>query len=114
MTDEKGLFLLVQPSGGKLWRFKFRVDGRDEKGLPKRVEKKVGFGTYPDVNLKEARRLRDEARASLAAGVDPAEKKRRDAHTAKVSAAKNFLTNLINNVAQTDVDFPAITASAAA
>ncbi|MPT23022.1 MAG: DUF4102 domain-containing protein [Starkeya sp.] len=48
LTDEKGLFLLVQPSGGKLWRFKFRVDGRDEKGQPKRVEKKVGFGTYPD------------------------------------------------------------------
>ncbi|OYX62171.1 MAG: integrase [Novosphingobium sp. 32-60-15] len=90
LTDEKGLFLLVQPSGGKLWRFKFRVDGRDEAGEPKRVEKKVGFGTYPEVNLKEARRLRDEARASLAAGIDPAEKKRRDAHTAKISAANSF------------------------
>ena len=90
LTDEKGLFLLVQPSGGKLWRFKFRVDGRDEKGQPKRVEKKVGFGTYPEVNLKDARRLRDDARASLAAGVDPAEKKRRDAHTAKISAANSF------------------------
>lgn len=90
LADEKGLFLLIQPSGGKLWRFKFRVDGRDEQGQPKRVEKKVAFGTYPDVNLKDARRLRDEARASLAAGVDPAEKKRRDAHTAKVSAANSF------------------------
>ena len=30
LTDEKGLFLLVQPSGGMLWRFKFRIDGRDE------------------------------------------------------------------------------------
>ncbi len=50
----------------------------------------MGFGTYPEVNLKEARRLRDEARASLAAGIDPAEKKRRDAHTAKVSAANSF------------------------
>jgi hypothetical protein len=47
---------VVQPSGGKLWRFKFRVDGRDENGHPKRVEKEVGFGTYPDVILKEARR----------------------------------------------------------
>ncbi len=90
LTDEKGLFLLVQPSGGKLWRFKFRVDGRDEQGEPKRIEKKVGLGTYPDVSLKDARRLRDEARASLAAGVDPAEKKRRDAYTAKVSAANSF------------------------
>jgi hypothetical protein len=85
LADEKGLFLLVQPSGGRLWRFKFR-----EKGQPKRVEKKLGFGNYPDVNLKDARRLRDEARALLAAGIDPAEKKRRDAHTAKVSAANSF------------------------
>ncbi|MFY7835206.1 MAG: tyrosine-type recombinase/integrase [Novosphingobium sp.] len=90
LTDEKGLFLLVQPSGGKLWRFKFRVDGRDEDGQPKRIEKKVGFGTYPEVNLKDARRMRDEARATLAAGVDPAEKKRREAHTAKISAANSF------------------------
>ncbi|OYU34535.1 MAG: hypothetical protein CFE35_14185 [Novosphingobium sp. PASSN1] len=67
LADEKGLFLLVQPSGGKLWRFKFRVDGRDESGQPKRVEKKVAFGAYPDVNLKDARRLRDEARTTLVA-----------------------------------------------
>ncbi|MDR6512493.1 integrase [Novosphingobium capsulatum] len=90
LADEKGLFLLVQPSGGKLWRLKFRVDGRNEQGNPKRIEKKVGFGAYPDVNLKEGRRLRDEARATLAAGIDPAEKKRRDAHTAKISAANSF------------------------
>lgn len=90
LADEKGLFLLVQPSGGKLWRFKFRVDGRDEKGQPKRIEKKVALGAYPDVNLKDARRLRDEARTTLASGVDPAEKKRREAYTAKVSAANSF------------------------
>ncbi|HMP56949.1 MAG TPA: integrase arm-type DNA-binding domain-containing protein [Novosphingobium sp.] len=90
LADERGLFLLVQPSGGRLWRFKFRVDGRDEDGQPKRIEKKIGFGSYPDVNLKDARRMRDEARALLAAGIDPAEKKRRDAHTARISAANSF------------------------
>ena len=40
LADALGLFVLVQPSGGKLWRLKYRVDGR---------EKKLGFGTYPDV-----------------------------------------------------------------
>ncbi|WP_331876105.1 Arm DNA-binding domain-containing protein [Asticcacaulis excentricus] len=40
LTDEKGLFLLVQPSGGMLWRFKYRYDGRDETGQTKRIEKK--------------------------------------------------------------------------
>jgi len=43
LTDEKGLFLLVQPSGGMLWRFKFRIDGRDDAGNPKKVEKKLGL-----------------------------------------------------------------------
>jgi integrase len=90
LADEKGLFLLVQPSGGMLWRFKFRVDGRDEQGNPKKVERKLGLGTYPDVSLKDARELRDEARTLLAKGIDPAEKKRRDAHVAKVSAANSF------------------------
>ena len=47
-----GLFLLVQPSGDKLWRLKYRVDGR---------EKKLGIGTYPEVSLAEARKRRDDA-----------------------------------------------------
>ena len=68
-ADERGLFLLLQPSGGKLWRFKFRFNGK---------EKKLALGRYPDVSLKEARRRRDEARQTLAMGVDPgAEKKQR-------------------------------------
>lgn len=42
--DSGGLFLLVQPSGGKLWRLKYRVDGK---------KKKLGIGTYTDVSLAE-------------------------------------------------------------
>ena len=61
-ADEKGLFLLLQPTGGKLWRFKYRFAGR---------EKKLGLGRYPDVSLKEARRRRDDARQKLANGLDP-------------------------------------------
>lgn len=90
LADEKGLFLLVQPSGGMLWRMKYRVDGCDADGTPKRVEKKLGFGTYPEVSLKDARDRRDEARRSLANGIDPAEQKRRDLHASKVSAANTF------------------------
>ncbi|WP_068073894.1 tyrosine-type recombinase/integrase [Novosphingobium lentum] len=99
LTDEKGLFLLVQPSGGMLWRFKFRTDGRDGAGNPKKVEKKLGLGTFPDVGLKDARDLRDDARALLAKGIDPADKKRKDLHTAKVSAANSFAS-----VAQAYID----------
>ena len=99
LTDERGLFLLVQPSGGLLWRFKFRSDGRDEHGNPKRIEKKLGLGTYPDISLKRARELRDEARAHLADGIDPSQKKRADRVAAKISA-----TNTLSAVAQAFIE----------
>lgn len=67
MGDGLGLFLLVTPSGGKLWKLKFRVDG---------LEKKLALGTYPSVSLGEARKKRDDARKGLAAGTDPALEKR--------------------------------------
>lgn len=81
-TDEKGLYLLVTSSGGRLWKWKFRTLA----GL----EKKLSLGSYPDVSLKDARDSRDEARRILASGTDPAEKKRRDKHAAKVGAANSF------------------------
>lgn len=80
-ADEKGLFLLLQPGGGKLWRFKYRFAGK---------EKKLGLGRYPDVSLKEARRRRDVARQTLANGVDPGEEKKREAQAAADNAANTF------------------------
>lgn len=62
VTDERGLYLLVNPTGSKLWRWKFRFDGK-EKVLP--------LGQYPDVSLAQARDAREDARKLLAAGVDP-------------------------------------------
>lgn len=63
LADERGLYLLINPGGGKLWRFKYRVEGK---------EKLLAFGAYPDVSLKAARARRDEAREQLAQGIDPA------------------------------------------
>lgn len=81
MFDERGLFLLLQPSGGKLWRLKYRILGK---------EKKLSLGVYPDVSLKEARKRRDEARTLLANGVDPASVKREQSKSAKRDAANTF------------------------
>jgi integrase len=67
LFDERGLFLLVTPSGGKWWRFKYRFDNK---------EKLLSCGVYPDVGLKEARERRDEARKQVAAGIDPAENRK--------------------------------------
>jgi hypothetical protein len=67
LYDGSGLYLLLKPSGSKLWRFKYQLDGR---------EKLIGLGHYPDVALKDAREKRDEARRLLASSVDPAEKRK--------------------------------------
>jgi len=81
LSDEKGLFVLVQPSGGKLWRLKYRFGGK---------EKKLGLGRYPDVSLRDARKRRDEARHLLAQGVDPGAHKQAEALLATLSAANTF------------------------
>lgn len=81
LADALGLFLLVQPSGGKLWRLKYRIEGR---------EKKLGFGTYPEVSLSDARKRRDEARELLAAGKDPSREKQREKVRARIEAADTF------------------------
>ena len=62
LFDGGGLYLLVTPSGGKLWRFKYRFEGK---------EKKIAFGAYPEISLLNARQRRDEARRLLAQGIDP-------------------------------------------
>jgi integrase len=67
LGDDGGLFLLVTPTGGRWWRFKFRVHGR---------EKLLSLGIYPDVSLKQARERRDDARRQMADGVDPCAKRR--------------------------------------
>jgi integrase len=64
--DERGLFLLVAPSGGRLWRFRYRFGG---------AEKLLALGSYPDVPLKRAREKRDEARRLVADGIDPSAKR---------------------------------------
>nr|VFK17982.1 MAG: protein of unknown function (DUF4102) [Candidatus Kentron sp. FM] len=64
---EKGLFALIKPNGSKLWRFKYRHDGK---------EKLLSLGMYPDVSLKEACERRDEARRLREQGIDPSENRK--------------------------------------
>lgn len=81
MGDAGGLFLLVTPAGGKLWRHKFRVAGK---------EKLLSLGGWPEVSLANARKERDKAREALAAGADPAREKQQAKHLAKVASANSF------------------------
>jgi integrase len=62
LTDGRGMYLLIRPSGGRYWRLDYRYGGK---------RRTLALGTFPAVSLKEARRRCDEARQSLADGVDP-------------------------------------------
>jgi len=53
VADEKGLFLLVTPAGGKLWELKFR------NGIG--IEKKLALGAYPELSMRDARDARAKA-----------------------------------------------------
>ncbi|EQD47971.1 integrase family protein, partial [mine drainage metagenome] len=75
LFDEHGLFLLVTPAGGRLWRLRYRMAG---------VEKLLALGAYPDVPLKRAREKRDEARKLVADGIAPCARRQ-----AERSAAAN-------------------------
>lgn len=81
LADEGGLFLLVQHTGSKLWRLKYRYQGK---------EKLLALGKYPDVGLAAARKLRDAARERLAAGEDPSAARKAGKQAAKVAADNTF------------------------
>lgn len=81
VADEKGLFLLVTPSGGKWWRLKYRFGGK---------EKLLSLGTYPDVGLKDARARRDEARKLLADSIDPGMHRKLARKTSAEAAGNSF------------------------
>ena len=66
-ADFNGLYLYVTAKGSKLWRFKYRHKGKE--GL-------LSFGPYPDISLKDARKMRDDARAQVANDLNPATVKR--------------------------------------
>lgn len=62
IADATRLFLMVTPSGGKLWRWNYEYDGKN---------KTMAFGAYPFVSLAEAREKRDHAYSVLCEGHDP-------------------------------------------
>lgn len=79
LFDGGGLYLLITPSGGKLWRLKYKVEGK--AGL-------LAFGSYPEISLADARQKRDDARKLIANGINPGAVKKAQ-KAAKFTAAGN-------------------------
>jgi len=63
LSDGGGLYLVVKPSEGKLWRWSYEFNGK---------EKLLSYGPYPAVTLSQARELHKVAQAQKREGTDPA------------------------------------------
>jgi integrase len=80
LFDGRGLFLLVTPTGGKLWRFKYRFGG---------IEKLLSIGAYPQISLADARQKRAQASSLVTNGIDPSDIKKAQ-KAAGVKEAETF------------------------
>ena len=80
-ADGQGLVLVIQPSGSKLWRFRYRYGGR---------QKTLHLGPWPTLSLADAREKCREARRAVAAGLDPALEKKRAKVAARFAVATTF------------------------
>jgi integrase len=89
LSDGGGLHVLVQPTGGKLWRLAYRFAGK---------QKTLALGVYPIVSLEEARRRRDEAKKLLARSIDPSMQRKADKQAGKDSSFRAVAEELIGKL----------------
>lgn len=80
-SDDRCLYVEVFPTGSKLWRYKYRYNGK---------EKRLALGAYPKVKLREARRRRDAARLLLDDGIDPLLERKRAKASRRLGAGNTF------------------------
>ena len=81
LFDGGGLYLLVTSTGGKLWRMKYRFEGK---------ERRIAFGSYPEISLADARRRKEEARKLVANGTDPGNLKKAQKQAGEDRTANSF------------------------
>lgn len=81
LADGGGLHVFVSPAGGKSWRWRYEFAGK---------EKLLTIGQYPVMGLADARAARDEARAALKQGRDPAIVKQQQRLVAAVQSGETF------------------------
>jgi hypothetical protein len=81
LFDSGGLHLLVTPTGGRLWRWKYRFKG---------TEKLLALGSYPALSLADARERHAKARKQLAGGIDPMAERKAEKTAVKVATEHTF------------------------
>lgn len=81
LFDGGGLYLAVTPSGGKLWRIKYRFEGKN---------KLLHLGAYPVITLAEARQKLLDTKRTIASGVDPGAVKKAQKQSRLEKEANSF------------------------
>lgn len=81
IPDTDGLSLVVTPVGGKSWHLRYYWLGK---------QKRISLGSYPEIGLREARALRDEARALVAKGINPHTERKQKRHAIKLASDYTF------------------------
>lgn len=81
LPDTDGLGLVVSPVGGKAWHLRYYWLGK---------QKRISLGNYPEIGLREARTLRDEARALLAKGINPHVERKQKRHAVQLASEYTF------------------------
>jgi len=83
LFDGGGLFLWLQPDGGKWWRMKYRRPSNGKENL-------LSFGTFPETSLATARTRREETRKLLAKKIDPSDQRKAERRAVAGRAANSF------------------------
>src|SRR3990167_6535713 len=81
LADERGLYLLINPNGSKLWKLKYRFAG---------IEKKLSLGAYPTISLANARDQREDARKKIVESIDPGILKNSIKRSKQLAAENSF------------------------
>lgn len=81
LTDSNGLYLEVRPNGSKLWRYRYRIGGK---------ENLFAVGDYPAMSLTEARGERESARKLVKQGIHPSHQRRTETLRRSIEAESTF------------------------
>ena len=81
IMDGFGLYLLITPTNGKLWRFDYRFGDK---------RKLLAFGSYPSISVADARQRRKDGKKLLANGIDPGEIKKAQKASINISSDNSF------------------------
>lgn len=81
LGDQGGLYLHVTDNGSKLWRYKYRIDGK---------QKLLALGKYPDISLADAREGHQQARKLVAGGIDPSAQRQAEKQAQKYAVETSF------------------------